>query len=283
MQESLLHRRVDLHCHSVFSDGMFTPTELIAFAKEREIELLALTDHDTIDGLSEARMAAEQEKIRLVSGVELSIQWAGVPLHMVALNFDQNNPELNVLLVKNQLIRQNRAEKIAELLCKRGLPNLYNKVVEEAGISQIGRPHFASVMVKEGIVTKYNKAFDQYLSNKHLGALKSIWPEMSDVVPMLENSCELVLAHPKRYSMTLTKLTRLVREFAELGGKAIEVASGNENPQHVRTLEKLCRDIGLEASVGSDFHGPFSAWSQLGRYTSIQESSLLPIWHKWLE
>ena len=283
MQESLLHRRVDLHCHSVFSDGVFTPTELLAFAKEAEIEVLALTDHDTIHGLSEAHDAAKKQNITLISGVELSIQWSGIPLHMVALDFDRDNLELVKIIEKNQAIRLVRAKKIAELLCKRGLPDLYDKVQEEAGISQIGRPHFASVMLREGIVNKFSKAFDQYLSNKHLGSLKSVWPEMTEVVPRLAGQCDLILAHPKRYSMTLTKLKRLVGDFSDLGGNSIEVASGNENPQNVRALEQICREFKMQASVGSDFHGPISSWSQLGKHTPIQEAHLDTIWHKWLK
>lgn len=283
MQESLLHRRVDLHCHSTFSDGIYTPTQLVDFAKDNAIEVLALTDHDTIAGLPEARQAAKQYNITFISGVELSVQWQGIPLHIVALGFNEEDAKLVNLLEKNQATRQARARKIADLLCKKGLPDLYDKVVAVAGVSQIGRPHFASVMVAEGIVDKPQKAFDRYLGNKHLGSLKSIWPELSQVMPDLAGSCDLILAHPKRYSITLTKLRRLLTDFSEYGGTGIEVVSGNENPQHVRTLETVCRDFSLSASVGSDFHGPYSSWSQLGKYTAIQEASLSPVWHKWLK
>ncbi|TBR38318.1 PHP domain-containing protein [Marinomonas agarivorans] len=283
MQESLLHRRVDLHCHSTFSDGFYTPTQIVNYAKEYGVELLALTDHDTIAGLPEAKVAAQKQGVIFVSGVEISVQWEGIPLHMVALNFDDNDENLLNLLEKNQTIRRTRAKKIAELLCKKGLPNLYEKVVTEAGVSQIGRPHFANVMVNLGLVTKHSQAFDRYLSNKHLGNLKSIWPEITSVMDILKGRCELVLAHPKRYSMTLTKLKRLLMEFSDLGGVGIEVASGNENPQSVRVLEDICREFGLKASVGSDFHGPESSWSRLGKYTAVQENNLSVIWHKWLE
>lgn len=283
MQESLLHRRIDLHFHSVHSDGVLTPVELIALAKENNLEMLALTDHDTLNGLEEARKVALENNIKLINGVEISVQWEGIPLHVVALNFAQGNSVLHDIVTGNQQIRQERGKQIALLLQKRNLPDLYDKVLEEAGPSQIGRPHFAKVLVNEGIVKNMNKAFDQYLSNKHMGKLKSIWPDMDQVIPALaETNCEIILAHPRRYPMTLTKLKRVIEAFVEMGGNGMEVASGNEKPQDVRLLENLAVEFDLNASVGSDFHGPTSSWSQLGKYTSIDELKVKPIWHKWL-
>ncbi|KJZ16369.1 phosphotransferase [Marinomonas sp. S3726] len=283
MQESLLHRRIDLHTHSTCSDGMLTPTELLTKAKEQNIEVFSLTDHDTLTGLQEAQTAADKLGIKLVPGVELSVQWSGIPLHMVVLGFDKENDVLTSIVEKNQETRLERAKRIAQLLVKQGLPDLYEKAVLEAGPSQIGRPHFARVMVREGLVKDENKAFDQYLGNKRLGKLRDVWPTLEEVVPDLaKTSCDLVMAHPKRYPLTLTKLRRLMTLFSELGGNAMEVSSGNENPQSVRLLETISRDLGLSVSVGSDFHGPYGPWCEVGKFTSIQEASLNPLWHKWL-
>jgi len=283
MQESLLHRRIDLHTHSTCSDGMLTPTELLTKAKEQNIEVFSLTDHDTLTGLPEPQTAADKLGIKLVPGVELSVQWLGIPLHMVVLGFDKENDVLTSIVEKNQETRLERAKRIAQLLVKQGLPDLYEKAVLEAGPSQIGRPHFARVMVREGLVKDENKAFDQYLGNKRLGKLRDVWPTLEEVVPDLaQTSCDLVMAHPKRYPLTLTKLRRLMTLFSELGGNAMEVSSGNENPQSVRLLETISRDLGLSVSVGSDFHGPYGPWCEVGKFTSIQEASLNPLWHKWL-
>lgn len=283
MQEPLLHRRIDLHTHSTCSDGMLTPTELLTKAKEQNVEVFSLTDHDTLTGLDEAQKAADELGIKLIPGVELSVQWSGIPLHMVVLGFDKSNDVLTEIVAKNQQTRLERAKRIAQLLVKQGLPDLYEKAVLEAGPSQIGRPHFARVMVREGLVKDDNKAFDQYLGNKRLGKLRDVWPTLEDVVPDLaKTSCDLVMAHPKRYPLTLTKLRRLMTHFSELGGNAMEVSSGNENPQSVRLLETISRDLGLSVSAGSDFHGPYGPWCQVGKFTSIQEASLNPLWHKWL-
>ncbi|EAQ66179.1 Phosphoesterase PHP, N-terminal:PHP, C-terminal [Marinomonas sp. MED121] len=262
---------------------MLTPTELLTKAKEQEVELFSLTDHDTLTGLEEAAIAAKALGIMLVPGVELSVQWAGIPLHMVVLGFDQSNDVLASIVESNQKTRLERAKRIAQLLVKQGLPDLYEKAVIEAGPSQIGRPHFARVMVREGLVKDDNKAFDQYLGNKRLGKLRDVWPNLEDIVPDLAvTGCDLVMAHPKRYPLTLTKLKRLMTHFSQLGGNAMEVSSGNENPQSVRMLETIARDLGLGVSAGSDFHGPYGPWCQVGKFTPIQEASLNPIWHKWL-
>jgi predicted metal-dependent phosphoesterase TrpH len=283
MQESLLHRRIDLHTHSTCSDGMLSPTELLTKAKEQDVELFSLTDHDTLSGIEEAQIAAQALDIKLIPGVELSVQWSGIPLHMVVLGFDKSNDVLESVVSNNQTTRLERAKRIAQLLIKQGLPDLYEKAVVEAGPSQIGRPHFARVMVREGLVKDDNKAFDQYLGNKRLGKLRDVWPNIEDIVPALsQTSCDIVMAHPKRYPLTLTKLKRLMTHFSQLGGNAMEVSSGNENPLSVRMLETICRDLDLNASAGSDFHGPYGPWCQVGKFTPIQEASLNPLWHKWL-
>ncbi len=282
INDSQLHRRVDFHSHSTFSDGALTPTELLLLASQQNIELFSLTDHDTIEGLAEAKKAAQLHHIDLISGVEISTLWKGVPVHMVALNFAENNAPLNEILTSNQNIRLDRAKKIAMLLQKKGLPDLFESALEEAGTSQIGRPHFAKVMVKQGITKDANKAFDRYLGNKHLGQLRDVWPDLESVISALsKQDMELVLAHPKRYPITLTKLKKLIYDFVSYGGTSLEVSSGNDKPENVRILEGLIKDHGIKASVGSDFHGPYGPWSQVGKYTSFDEARIETVWRQW--
>ncbi|MFT2110300.1 PHP domain-containing protein [Marinomonas sp. 2405UD68-3] len=282
MNDSQLHRRVDFHSHSTFSDGALTPTELLSLAFEQNIELFSLTDHDTISGLSEAKEAAQIHGIDLVPGVEISTLWKGIPIHMVALNFSEDNAPLNEILIKNQEIRLDRAKKIAILLQKKGLPDLLDSALEEAGTSQIGRPHFARVMVEQGLAKDANKAFDRYLGNKHLGQLRDVWPDLESVISLLsKQDMELVLAHPKRYPITLTKLKKLIYDFVSYGGTSLEVSSGNDKPENVRLLEGLIKDHKIKASVGSDFHGPYGPWSQVGKYTPFDEARIDTVWRHW--
>ncbi|GAB3481146.1 PHP domain-containing protein [Marinomonas epiphytica] len=282
MSETERYRKVDLHMHSTCSDGKLSPTQLVELAHEQGVSLFALTDHDSIAGLAEAREQAQAYNISFINGVELSTQWQGIPLHMVALNFSEENQALRKVVENNQQVRLQRARSIADLLIKRGLPDLFEEAVTAANGSQIGRPHFAAVMVKRGIVKDSNRAFDRYLSNKHLGKLRDVWPELEEVLKALSGQgMSLILAHPKRYPLTLTKLKRLLKDFKAWGGTGMEVASGNERPDAVRVLEKLSVEFDLEASAGSDYHGPYGPWMQLGKYTQIHETSVNLVWRSW--
>lgn len=282
MPESERYRKVDLHSHSTRSDGQLTPTELVDLAVEQGVSLFALTDHDSLDGIVEAQVRAAEHNLSFINGVELSTQWNGIPLHMVALNFDLNNPALLEVVTQNQTIRLDRARRIADLLIKQGLPDLFEEAVALAGDSQLGRPHFASLLVNKGLVKDANKAFDRYLGNKKLGQLRDVWPELEDVLTALSGQgMELILAHPKRYPLTVTKLKRLLSDFKKWGGTGIEVVSGNERPDSVRLLERLSKEFALKASVGSDYHGPFGPWMQVGKFTQIQESHLDLVWQNW--
>lgn len=282
MLEAARYRKVDLHTHSTFSDGKLSPTELVDLAKEQNVSLFALTDHDSIEGLGEAREVAQKHGVSFINGVEISTQWKGVPIHLVALNFDADNAALNSILHYNQNARLDRARRIADLLVKKGLPDLYEEAMTLAGKSQLGRPHFASLLIQKGIVKDANKAFERYLGNKHLGRIREIWPDLEQVVSSLcAENMELILAHPKRYPLTLTKLKSLLKDFVSWGGTAIEIASGNERPDNVRLMERLCVEYGLKASAGSDYHGPFGPWTQVGKYTAIQGSGVELVWQTW--
>ncbi|ADZ92220.1 PHP domain-containing protein [Marinomonas mediterranea] len=281
--DHLRYKKVDLHMHSLASDGVFAPAVLMQRAYENGVEVVALTDHDSLNGLDEARCEAVKLGMKFINGVELSVQWMGVPIHLVTLGFDMDNDAVNTVVNANQQVRIERGKTIAALLMKQGLPDIYEEALEEAGISQLGRPHFAKVLVKKGLVKDMNKAFDKHLNNKHLGGkLRQVWPELSDVVHQLNSSdVYTIVAHPKRYPLTVTKLKRMLTDFKVAGGKGIEVVSGNEKPDSVRLLERLSREYEFAASVGSDFHGPFGPWTEIGKYTPIHESEVSPIWYRW--
>ena len=276
------YQPIDLHTHSTASDGQLTPIELVQLAHQEGVQMFALTDHDTTSGLKQARNTANSLGMTFINGCELSVAWKKIPLHMVALGFEEDCAIIGKWTKKNQTVRLERGRQIADLLSKKGLPDLFDKAIEEAAGSQLGRPHFAKVMVREGIVKDTNKAFDHYLNNKKLGQIRDVWPQLEEIMPELTASkCELVLAHPKRYPLTVTKLKSVLQDFSKLGGSAIEVASGNERPDHVRFLERLSREFGFKASVGSDYHGPFGPWTQVGRFTQVHEQEISPIWYQW--
>ncbi|TPE54744.1 PHP domain-containing protein [Maribrevibacterium harenarium] len=273
------YQGVDLHTHSTASDGRLTPTELVELAESQGVSWLALTDHDTLAGLEEAQGAA-LGKLNLINGVELSVAWGKFPLHIVLLGDVLNHSGVQSWVQHNQLVRLQRAERINVMLQKQGLPDLLPLALEKASGAQLGRPHFAQAMVELRLVKDMNRAFDLYLSNKRLGALRDVWPDINEVLPTLAG-VDVILAHPKRYPLTATKLRSLLADFKTAGGTAVEIVSGNERPEHVRYMERLAQDFAFQVSVGSDYHGPFGPWSQVGKYTQVKLDNLVPVWEKW--
>ena len=276
---------VDLHCHSTQSDGILSPKALVSRASAVNVAVLALTDHDTISGLHDAHAQAQVDGVRLINGCEFSCQWQGRTIHIVALDFDQQHPVLRRLLDQQAQRRESRNRAIAERLQKVGFDEAYIKALAQLSASgdqsaQLGRPHFAKAMVAEGFVGSETQAFSRYLGSGKLGDVKQHWPDIDEVVTATTAaSGTAVLAHPLKYSMTRTKLRALTAQFAEFGGRAIEVVSGVQNAAATRDMAQLAKRFQLMASCGSDFHAP--AWSELGRFSALPEG-LTAIWEDWL-
>lgn len=252
---------IDFHTHSSASDGALSPRELLARASEAGIDLLAITDHDTVAGYrAAAAQARDFPSVGLVPGVEFSCRWSGTTIHVVGLGMDCDHPAMREGLEELAGARQERARKIARRLDQRGFPGALQGALAQAGESQVGRPHFAAWMVERGHVADYGAAFDKYLGQGKPGDVKAFWPELARAVAWIVDAGGVaVLAHPLKYNYTRMKLRRLAHDFAEAGGRAIEVLSGRQTPDQVARLERLALDFGLEISVGSDFHrdGPY--------------------------
>lgn len=275
--------RIDLHCHSTASDGDLSPTELIHRARDKGVTALALTDHDTLSGLSEARIAAEHVGLHLIPGMEVSCLWRTVTLHVVALNFGFDNPVMQELENRQLSARRARAETIAALLITKKLPDLLADAVARAPSGIPGRPHFAQVMIERGIVKSMDEAFKRYLGAGKIGDVQSGWMPLSDVMPILnEAGASTVIAHPCKYKLSWMRLRELFGEFKALGGTALEVAVAGHTPNEVRTLALECNRFGLKASRASDFHSPKYAWAELGSAPRMPES-VVPVWEGWLK
>jgi len=178
-----LNSSVDLHCHTTASDGSLTPAELVARAAERGIEVLAITDHDTLSGFRAAAPVAEELGVRLISGIELSCVWGGVTVHIVGLNMDVDSEVIKVAEQHQLKVRDARCELIAERVGKKLKQSFdLDKVKEYAGGDAIGRPHFAKYMVEQGWVPSMAVAFNKYLGAGKPGDVKSGWPELEQVV-----------------------------------------------------------------------------------------------------
>lgn len=269
---------IDLHCHSLASDGTLTPSAVVARAGEQGVSVLALTDHDTVAGLGEARAAAHEHELVLVTGVEFSCLWRGQTIHVVGLDFDDEDGALVEAVNHQESVRHERARTIDERLCKKGLPSVLAEAQAlAAGVP--GRPHFARAMVDRGIVTRNDSAFRRYLGNGKVGDVRACWPGLDEVVAwIVDAGGTAVLAHPRKYGLTNNKLRKLVADFTSAGGSSLEVLSAGQSPQDAAYLARLCRESGCSASGGSDFHEPGRHWCELGKLPPLPEDTD-PVWH----
>ncbi|MEG5265519.1 PHP domain-containing protein [Pseudomonas sp. JDS28PS106] len=273
---------VDLHCHSTASDGTLAPAALVARAHEHGVRVLALTDHDTLEGLPEAREAAVALGMQLIDGVELSCTWGGATIHVLGYAFDPKAPALNEAIAQLHEGRWLRAEEIDRKLAAKGMPGALDgarAIQQELGDSgnAPARPHFAEFLVRGGYVKDRAEAFRKWLGAGKLGDVKQHWPTLAQTVATLRASGAWVsLAHPSHYDFTRSKRRKLVADFLEAGGHAIEVVNGMQPAEQVGTLSILAREFGLLVSAGSDFHGP-GAWSEIGIYRPVPED-LPPLW-----
>jgi len=262
--------RYDLHTHSTASDGTLSPAELVQRASEKGVEVLALTDHDTVAGVR--AVLGQTGELRLIAGAELTCLWGKRMVHIVGLGLDIDSAALQAYLADLDLLRQQRAEKVAERLRKRGLPDLLPAARALAADGVIGRPHFAAAMVQQGLVRNEQQAFSLYLGTGKTGDVKMVWPDMAEAVAIIRDAGgKAVLAHPTKYRFTFTKIRELLADFVECGGEAMEVSYTGISPSHQLELIKLVEKFDLLASAGSDFHSPEHHWTEVGRFAPLRK------------
>jgi predicted metal-dependent phosphoesterase TrpH len=263
---------IDLHTHSNASDGTLTPYELVDRAAAAGIQIMALTDHDTIAGFVSVKDSVPSV-LRLVSGVELSCQWGRVGIHVVGLGFDPDSQVLLKHIEGLNAARLQRAEMISQRLAQKGMKEALAGALLVAAGAQIGRPHFAQWMVAQGYVQSEAEAFKRFLGKGKVGDITAVWP---DLLQTVETICAAggyaVLAHPLHYRLTATRLHALCAAFAEAGGSAIEVINGRPVPGEEGRLVKLAAAHDLLFSVGSDFHRDTEYGAGLGVDTARFQS-----------
>ncbi|TKI08125.1 RNase RNM [Martelella alba] len=272
----------DLHSHTTASDGVLTPEELVARAVAMGVDVLAITDHDTLDGLPAARRAIIDGNlpITLVPGVEISTLWLHHEIHIVGLAFDGAHPAMTGLLSAQRVRRRERAVLIAERLERAGILNAWRGAGDFADGAAITRGHFARYLVSVGAADTLAGVFKKYLSKGKTGYAPAQWCTIAQAVSAIRQAGgQAVLAHPGRYRLSGKWLKRLLDHFAEAGGEGIEVASCQQAPQERTLLAGYARERGLLASQGSDFHQP-CAWIELGRKLWLP-GTVEPIWRDW--
>lgn len=259
--------RFDLHCHTTASDGALSPTELVLRAAEKGVDVLAITDHDTLAGLAEAAeaVASHQLPLRLVNGVEISTNWEHHEIHIVGLGVALTSAPLQAFLKDQAQRRRERAEEIGRRLEKCGIPDAFAGAQALAGDAEVTRAHFARHLVNTGVVDSIQKVFKRYLSRGNKGYVPAQWPVMAEAIAAIHaGGGKAVLAHPGRYDLTTKWIKRLMVAFGEAGGDAMEVCLPQQSPIERANLGQWAEEHGLLISVGSDFHQP-QPWLELGR------------------
>ncbi|KAB1454157.1 RNase RNM [Vibrio panuliri] len=274
--------RIDLHSHTTASDGRFTPQELVDRAVSFNLDVLAITDHDTVDALAVAKQyVADQDlNLRIIDGIEISTVWENKDIHIVGLNIDPTNSALQTLIEEQQQHRIVRAELIATRLSKATREGVLEEVRELAGDAPITRAHFAAWLVKNGYAKTMQQVFKKYLTRNNPGYVPPNWCSMADAVMAIHAAGgQAVLAHPGRYDLTAKWIKRLISAFVEAKGDAMEVAQPQQGQQERRNLADYAIQYKLLASQGSDFHYP-SPWMELGRNLWLP-SGVEPVWKDW--
>ena len=268
----------DLHSHSIALDGTLDPTELVSAAHAAGVQVLALTDHDTTEGLSEAQARALGLGMHLVPGVEISVSWQSQTVHILGLNINPDCRELQAGLAGLREFRNWRAEEIGRRLAKAGIEGSCEGARALAKGSIVGRTHFAHFLVEHGHARSVRDVFKRYLVNNKPGFVTGEWTSLADALDWITRAGGVaVIAHPARYRMTASKLRRLIGEFRECGGIGMEVVSGSHTADNISTMAALCRNQNMLASCGSDYHGPENPWIKLGQLPALP-TGCLPVW-----
>lgn len=268
----------DLHCHSHCSDGALSPADVVARAAHRGVNLLALTDHDSIDGIAEAQTAASAAGIDFVAGVELSCRWEGHDIHIVGLRIDTASPVLTEGLARQHAARCARGREIGVRLARAGVPGCWERACELAGTNRPGRPHFARAIVESGNARDIEHAFNRYLKQGQVAYVPTAWASIEDAVGWIRGAGGVaVVAHPSRYKLTRSKLKRLLMQFAAAGGQALEVQLPGQQLNQTQSMMLLGHPLGLAGSIASDFHGGHAPWADLGA-AGVLAAGIRPVW-----
>ena len=245
---------IDLHLHTTASDGRLTPTELVGRAAASGVRVLAVTDHDTTDGIDEAAVAASRRALVFVPGIEITAVERGRDVHMLGYFFDPLEENLVQLLVRQRATRVRRIGDIAARLEQLGLPVDVQPLLEKARAQNnksIGRPALARAMIAAGYVATISEAFDTWLGQGRPAFVERAGPSPEDVIATLHRAGGIAsLAHPGR-----TRIDERLASLRDNGLDAIEVYHSDHDDSMIQAYLDLARHLNLLITGGSDFHG----------------------------
>ncbi len=268
-------QHIDLHCHSIFSDGTMTPAELVEMAINEKLGGLALTDHDTIEGVPELLRAAQKVGLPALSGVELSANHGDMAIHILGYGFDPDNTALKTSLGRLQQTRKIRNEKIIANLCHIGIDVTYDEMLDISGHGVIGRPHFGKLLINLGKVQTMQAAFDKYLRRGRPAYAAREKLPVQDAIRIIHRAKGLaVLAHPGTIPLDNKKSMELINDFVHMGLDGIETYYPVHSAGLRKQLLSLCAQENLVITGGSDYHGDIRPGTRLG---TMQKKQRVPL------
>jgi hypothetical protein len=255
---------IDLHTHSTCSDGLLTPAALLTLAARRGLAAIALTDHDTVAGLPEALAHGTITGVEVLPGIEISSCFDGVSLHILGYGFNHEQPAFLAFLEKLQLARHNRNQGILERFQALGISITEEELTQVAG-DQVGRPHFARLLVKKGRAKNTQDAFARYLKRGCPAFVEHVKPQADEVISRLTEANGLaILAHPACSDPGLEKIPALVARLKDYGLAGLEAFYPTHSQKICRLLQALAAKHGLLLSGGTDYHGDAHSVTPLG-------------------
>ncbi len=269
---------IDLHTHSTTSDGTMSPAELVEYAHRKGLSAIAITDHDTIDGIDEAIAAGINLGIEVVPGIELSVKYSNHNIHLLGYLFDYQQQDLHVALTRLQAGRLERNIKIIDNLKKLGLAIEFSELKKSAGSGQNGRPHIARLMIEKNFVQSMDEAFEKYLGEGGLAYESRFIYGIQEAISLIKNAGGIaVLAHPLQLDRSVDDFSHALQQLRDMGLDGIEVYYPNHSRQFRKRLISLAEKDCLLMTGGSDYHGSIRPGTYLagGKNVSVSDQLLV--------
>ncbi|MEA3467793.1 MAG: PHP domain-containing protein, partial [Thermodesulfobacteriota bacterium] len=263
-QFTVVAMSIDLHTHSWFSDGTKSPTELVRLAEKSGVTALAVTDHDTMDGVEEALSAGIEYGVEVVPGLEISVMHKKKALHILGYYMDSSNDILAEALITLQAARDRRNEKIIAKLQELGVAATVQELKEISGVGQTGRPHIAKLLMNHGMVRSISQAFDEYLKKDRKAYVARFAYSAEDAIGFITGAGGLaVLAHPIQVDRTLNSLAALLPVLKSFGLEGIETYYPTQKKKMRKRIRKFAEENDLLLTGGSDYHGDIRPGTRL--------------------
>ena len=277
---------IDLHVHSTFSDGSMSPAELVRYAKKKGLSAIGITDHDTIDGIEEATKAGSDVGMEVVPGLEISVKYSGLALHLLGYFIHTNDSNLKRILNKLQEARYERNKTMLSKLNGLGIKIDIADLAIISNVGQTGRPHFGKVLINKGIVKSMDEAFTKYLAKGAAAYAPRFVYDAVQAISLIKNAGGIaVLAHPLQLVKSGEKLSNIIEELAISGLDGLEVYYPTHSKKNRKMLLEIANNFDLVVTGGSDYHGDVRPGTTLagGKNVSVPAAVLIKMKQRVIE